>query len=417
MVIYRRVLLHFKILLLASIFSLSSCANKNTHITTSDAPKENQTELKTINNSSQNITKTVNHSTNKYKKTLSGVKFEGFGENVTGGEIGDIYIVSSLDNNGSGSLRDALSSGDRYIIFNVSGVINLSSEISIKDSNITIDGFSSPNGITVNGAGIIISGNRAESSGDHASNIIIQGIRVQNTSGDGLRVWRNAHDIVIDHVSVLDSGDGNIDITEGAHNITISWCLMTGSASGSTLQSYRAFHVSYHHNLYFGSHRRNPLIANSPRSWSTGQEPVPPYADIQFNVLWKYGWGMSLNSSKTSANIINNLFTNSGVNGNSSFIMNRATNGYLEGNIATMNIKTGSQWLTKKAITTTNSNSTGIKHLTPKISGSNRFTEWLRVVNEAGLKTRYPDVKRESEARSWTKVPAKAILNSAWNDG
>jgi pectate lyase len=363
-----------------------------------------------------NATPPDNGNTGTPEKIPPGIGlFEGFGQDVTGGEAGAAFPVTSLANSGPGSLRDALSVGDRNITFTVSGTINLSSDIKIKQSNITLNGFSSPNGITLSGAGIIIEGNSNNDSG--AQNIIIQGVRVMNASGDGMRVWLNAHDVVINHVSVLDSGDGNIDITEGAYNVTVSWSLLAGSASGNTLQSYRANRVSHHHNLYFGSHRRNPLIDDTPRYYSKGADPAGVFADIQFNILWNYGWGLSLDGVINTSNVMNNLFKNSGVNGNSSFIMNRATKGFLKGNVAQMDIRTNSQWLTNKAISSTNSNSRGTMNATPTISGSNRLIEWQKVINEAGVISLYPDVTRESEARSWDTIPSKADLNSAWNDG
>src|SRR5579884_3755010 len=75
----------------------------------------------------------------------------GFGSSATGGSGGTVYHVTNLNDSGSGSFRDAVSTGHRIIEFDVSGYIKLSSAVSVA-SNLTIDGLSAP------GAGIGIMG-------------------------------------------------------------------------------------------------------------------------------------------------------------------------------------------------------------------------------------------------------------------
>ena len=68
---------------------------------------------------------------------------EGGGMYTLGARAADeitVYHVTNLNSAGTGSFRDAVSQGNRIIVFDVAGTIMLESNLKIKSSNLTILG-------------------------------------------------------------------------------------------------------------------------------------------------------------------------------------------------------------------------------------------------------------------------------------
>jgi hypothetical protein len=83
---------------------------------------------------------------------------EGFGKYAKGGRYGSVYHVTNLNNSGAGSLRDAVSAPNRIVVFDVAGVIRITSRM-VVSANIYIAGQTAPGeGITVYGNGWSFSG-------------------------------------------------------------------------------------------------------------------------------------------------------------------------------------------------------------------------------------------------------------------
>jgi len=130
----------------------------------------------------------------------------GFGIDTPAGRGGTVYKVTNLNASGSGSLKACIDGTTaRTCVFEVSGVIRLTSDLVIRNSKLTIAGQTAPSpGIMLRGAAISI----------HASDILIQHIHVRTgddsngpdpANRDSLKIEGNAttpvKNIVIDHCS------------------------------------------------------------------------------------------------------------------------------------------------------------------------------------------------------------------------
>jgi Ca2+-binding RTX toxin-like protein len=140
-----------------------------------------------------------------------------------------VVHVTTLSPDGPGSLTDALSQGNRHIVFGVGGVIDLRStstarpdyEIVLTKSNITIDGSTAPSpGISIVGARILI---------QNASNVTIkhitmlQGDDVVGVDNRGQRdtlTIQASEDVLIQNVSLFWSQDELADVWAGSRRVT-----------------------------------------------------------------------------------------------------------------------------------------------------------------------------------------------------
>ena len=191
-----------------------------------------------------------------------------------GGRGGKVYVVTSLDDQGPGTFREACeAAGPRIVVFNVAGIIKLDDRIRIRAPYITIAGNTAP------GDGVCIAGNTVELE---THDVIIRHMRFRRGETDvGDRndsIGGNPiGNIMIDHVSAswgLDENmsmyrhmysppDGSKDLKLPTVNITIQNSIFSEGlntyhhAFGSTIGGLNS---TFHHNLWACNTGRNPSV-------------------------------------------------------------------------------------------------------------------------------------------------------------
>ncbi len=234
---------------------------------------------------------------------------EGFGRFAQGGRGGTIYEVTNLNDDGPGSLRDAVSQPNRTVIFKVSGTIQLKSTLKITNDNITIAGQTAPgDGICTSGFTVTIA----------ANNIIIRYVRfrlgdITADIDDACNSFKGSfHDIIVDHCSM----SWSVDETGSFYDIqqfTLQWSILSESLFHSVdpkgNHGYAGIWggqgTTYHHNLLAHHSSRNPRFSGSRYLGST----VTGTVDMRNNVI--YNWG-DINSAYGgeggTQNMVNNYF-------------------------------------------------------------------------------------------------------------
>ena len=242
---------------------------------------------------------------------------EGFGKYTTGGRAGKVYIVSNLNDNGAGSLREAVEAKDkRIIVFAVSGTIHLEKKLFIK-ADVTIAGQTAP------GDGICLADNSVSLGGD---NIIIRYIRfrmgdkyqkggmVDGNGGDDAFGGSKRKNIIIDHCSMSWSTDEVFSVYNG-DSTTLQWNIISEPLNysyhfetGDKDYEHHGFggiwggqHLSAHHNLFAHCNNRNPRF-NGIR------QGIPELVDYCNNVIYDWGGNTIYAGEGGNYNIINNYF-------------------------------------------------------------------------------------------------------------
>lgn len=236
---------------------------------------------------------------------------EGGGAFTPGGRGGKVYVVTSLEDSGLGTLREACEAGGaRIIVFNVAGIIQLKSPIIVRAPYLTIAGQTAP------GDGVCVAG---ETLSIDTHDVIIRHMRFRRGATDvnhrddalGGDAMGN---IIIDHCSMSWGLDENLSIYRnmydagdgaGRHKLPSSNITIQNSISSECLDTYNhafgstvgGMNSSFIRNLWAHNVARNPSVGM--------------YGDFTFvnNVLFNW-WNRTVDGGdhRSLFNIINNYY-------------------------------------------------------------------------------------------------------------
>lgn len=245
----------------------------------------------------------------------------GFGRYATGARgvsTRQVYLVTNLNNSGSGSFRDAVSQPGRIVVFRVGGIINLSSDV-VVSPNVTIAGQTAP------GTGIVLFNKRVTFSG--ANNVICRYLRIRlgatSNSGKDASGFSNGSNMIFDHLSVTWGMDEVFSINwdnkgNNPDNITIQNSIIgqglhrENHSAGGLIQPSTGGKISIIRNLYTSNKTRNPkvkgvneFVNNIVYNWGNAN---------RLGTTMNYGWSGEAyimggdSAGESFVNIINNYF-------------------------------------------------------------------------------------------------------------
>ncbi len=251
---------------------------------------------------------------------------EGYGRFASGGRGGQVVAVTNLQDTGVGSLRWAL---DQYvdtiyvykdaanplfpvtvyqpltIVFRVSGIINLKSDLRIRRDHLTIAGQTAPcDGICIAGRSVIVNGATASQFfywGPRRKNVILRylrfrpgvpldanGVPTSSFVTYGLDV-ENYENVIIDHCSFSWANEECLAMYDNKYT-TLQWCIASeglyNAFHSKGVRSYAGVwggqYASYHHNLIAHQNNRTPRF-NGARAHDT-------IALVEYSNNVNYNW-------------------------------------------------------------------------------------------------------------------------------
>lgn len=180
---------------------------------------------------------------------------EGFGQFASGGSGGETVRVTTLEDSGPGSFREAVGKSHRIVVFKTNGVIRLKSNVAVS-SDISILGQTAP------GEGITLYGKTVSFS--DKNNIVVRYLRFrQGMQGDrgkcSVNISKGAN-MIFDHCSIQWGRWDCLGVTQGSHDITFQHCIIGESVDpqrfGAIVDSVT--NVTFAHNLWINNQSRNP---------------------------------------------------------------------------------------------------------------------------------------------------------------
>ncbi len=246
---------------------------------------------------------------------------EGHGRFTTGGRGGKIVHVTNLNDSGEGSLRWAMAqSGPKTIVFDVSGYIDLKSQLDVT-SNTTIAGQTAPEGgITLRYYTLYFG---------KCDNVIVRFIRsrrsqVKDVNDGADATWgRRRKNIILDHCSFSWSIDEVASFYDN-RNFTMQWCTIgeglanPGHSKGA--HSYGGIwggkEASFHHNYLTHVQNRMPRFNGARYEWDGWDKENyentvdAERVDFRNNVMYNWGNGSACYGGPGGGyiNMVNNYY-------------------------------------------------------------------------------------------------------------
>ncbi|MFI1745641.1 polysaccharide lyase [Thalassobellus sediminis] len=252
-----------------------------------------------------------------YPKELSSADIpafpgaEGGGAYTQGGRGGKIFVVTSLEDSGKGTFREAIEAvGARTIVFNISGIIRLKKPLNMRAPYVTIAGQTAP------GDGVCIAG---ETLSIDTHDVIIRHMRFRRgetdvTRRDDALGGNLIGNLIIDHCSTSWGLDENMSMYRHMYKANEKSKRQKLPASNVTIQNSISSEALDTYNHSFGStigghnstFMRNLWADNTGRNCSNGMS-----GDFNFvnNVVFNW-WHRTIDGGDQSSmfNIINNYF-------------------------------------------------------------------------------------------------------------
>jgi len=254
--------------------------------------------------------------------TPAQAQYVGFGSITRGADdcpsgSPEVYRVTNLNNDGSGSFRDAVSEGCRHVVFDVGGEIEVSGTIKIDDSYITIDGSTAPSpGITFDAPQqrLVLEATNEVAVHD----VIISHLRAvgDSTNVEAKDIWEldgssgaPIYNIIFDHLTMTKASDGAVDMWGEVYNVTLSNSLIydTRKAQHYSEPTTPRDGLTIYRNVYARNSERQPKIR-----YDTTR------VDFINNVIYGWGWfragasGMFIevggSQYSPSVNVENNIY-------------------------------------------------------------------------------------------------------------
>ena len=289
--------------------------------------------------------------------TECGSHYVGYGSQTVGGAGKPVYWVdctrpdTAADTNPGTfaapcSLRKALAGGSRVIKFVNGGTITLTSGLTIRDSYITVDGFSAPApGVTIahntSYGTFLISLRKGQDQHDTIINHIrfdglwdidpthVVGRAIFSTDSDNPSGSLNTkiYNLVIDHCDIRDDQD-KFTLWGWIERVTISNCFFYDSGKALLISFYSAPYnllktdITLYHNCLAENDERNPQLRNWIRNLDIVNNVIYHYA---YSGIFNGGYGTRVKSEvgeeQIYANFINNYWYNKAANGGSSALI------------------------------------------------------------------------------------------------